>query len=86
MKFVRSHPEDFVVFEKVHSHNTRGQANVRLTPHSKYASIYGVGGKLFNLLPAEIKGESNRSVFVRMVHRFFTNNVFYSIDEYVKDR
>lgn len=71
----------------VHEYNTRGNdirlplprlELYRLSP--KYQGI-----RLYNLLPVEVKSMENIGQFKRALKNILTENVFYTVQEYVEN-
>jgi hypothetical protein len=72
---------------EIHSHNTREASNfhvpaANLTKYQKGAHYMGI--TFFNHLPDYIKGLINeKHVFKKTLERFISDNIFYSISEYL---
>ena len=70
----------------IHEHNTRIKNDLRVQQHrttlfSKLPSQIGI--KFFNMLPEEIKIESNQNLFKNRLKRYLVSHAFYEVAEYL---
>ena len=71
---------------QTHRYNTRHHNRILLPRHEtclfEQQDLY-VGAKLYNLLPSEIREIQSRHSFKNKCKQMLTENVFYSVDEFV---
>lgn len=70
----------------VHEYNTRGREILRTGQHrlQAYEALPSeVGAKLINKLPEDIRDEPSETLFERKLRRFFVQEVFYSVADFL---
>lgn len=69
-----------------HDYNTRARNNISLAKHTREAykktPVYS-GSKIFNMMPERIRGITSPITFKTKVKKILTNNVFYTLEEFL---